>query len=276
VVGGGELVAGLALAHLALTRDQAGWVTAAVAGVVLATALLVRVGALAGVGTVLGWAAVVLLADQQIDARPWIPVVVALALLVVAQVLSIAPAPAEAEAATDAQVEVRLKWWARWDLPLLVTAAPVAITALSAAGSTSHWGATFAAVGLECLSVAVRLRRTPAVAVPVAAVGAALVLAGADNAGEGWLALALLGLSVALTALAASTHRNMRLPFQIGGALAALASWQVAMAWLGWTGQQSIDVTAAGAGALAMAAALLARTNLVERSWLMVWGGTAV
>jgi len=274
VVGGCELVAGLALAYLALTRDQAGWVTAAVAGVVLATALLVRVGALAGVGTVLGWAAVVLLAGQQIDARPWIPVVVALALLVVAQVLSMAPAPSEAEAAAEAQVG--LKWWARWDLPLLVTAAPVAITALSAAGSTSRWGATFAAVGLECLVVAVRLRRTLAVAVPVAAVGAALVLAGADNAGEGWLALALLGLSVALTALAAYTHRSPRLPFQIGGALAALASWQVATAWLGWTVQQSIDVTAAGAGVLAMAAALLARTKLVERSWLMVWGGMAV
>jgi len=283
----------LPLAYLVLTRDQAGWVSAAVAGVVLATALLVRVGALVGVGTVLGWAAVVLLAGQQIDDRPWIPVVVALALLVVAQLLSMAPAPApspspsaaeakegQAEALqgqVEVQVEVEVRWWARWDLPLLVTAAPVAITALlSAAGSTSHWGATFAAVGLECLAVAVRLRRTLAAAVPVAAVGAALVLAGADNAGQGWLALALLGLSVALTALAAYTHRSMRLPFQIGGALAALASWQVATVWLGWTVQQSIGVTAAGAGAVAMAAALLARSNLVERSWPMVWGGMAV
>jgi hypothetical protein len=283
----------LPLAYLVLTRDQAGWVSAAVAGVVLATALLVRVGALVGVGTVLGWAAVVLLAAQQIDDRPWIPVVVALALLVVAQLLSMAPAPApspspsaaeakegQAEALqgqVEVQVEVEVRWWARWDLPLLVTAAPVAITALlSAAGSTSHWGATFAAVGLECLAVAVRLRRTLAAAVPVAAVGAALVLAGADNAGQGWLALALLGLSVALTALAAYTHRSMRLPFQIGGALAALASWQVATVWLGWTVQQSIGVTAAGAGAVAMAAALLARSNLVERSWPMVWGGMAV
>ncbi|MDQ1537946.1 MAG: hypothetical protein QOE58_2339, partial [Actinomycetota bacterium] len=269
IVGGCELVTGLALAHLTLTRDQAGWVTAAVAGVVLATALLVRVGALAGVGTVLGWVAVVLLAGQHFDARPWIPVVVALSLLVVAQVLSMTPAEAEA------QVEVRLKWWARWDLPLLVTAAPVAITALPAAGSTSHWGATFAAVGLECLAVAVRLRRT-LVAIPVAAIGGALVLTGADNAGQGWLTLALLGLSVALTALAAHTHRSMRLPFQMSGALAALASWQVATAWFDWTVQQWIDVTAISAGALAMATALLARTNLGERSWLMVWGGMAV
>jgi hypothetical protein len=294
VVGGGELVGGLALANLLLARDQAGWVTAAVAGVVLATAVLVRVGALAGVATVLGWAAAVLLAGQQIDDHPWIPVVVALALLVIAQLLSMAPAPAPAEARAesqaqaeseaqagaetkaDAKVEAGLTWWARWDLPLLVTAAPVAFTALVAAGNTPRWGATFVAVGLECLAVAVRLRRARALALSVAAVGAALMLAGADNAGSGWLALALLGLSVALTVLAAYTHRSRRLPYQLGGALSALASWQVAAVWLGWTVQQSIDITSVAAGVLAMAAGLLARTSLIERSWLLVWGGMAV
>jgi hypothetical protein len=176
----------------------------------------------------------------------------------------------------NAVAEARLRWWVRWDLPLLVTAAPVAITALSAAGSGPHWGATFVAVGLECLAVAVRIRRTLAVAVPVGAVGAALMLVGSDNAGQGWLALALLGLSVAMTTLAVHTDRRMRLSFQIGGALAALASWQVTTAWLGWAVQQSADVTAVGAGALAVAASLMARSNLIERSWLLVWGGMSV
>ena len=266
VMGGVELVASVALAHLTLTGEQLGWVSVAAAVAVVATALLARLGALAAVGIVRGWIAVVLLAGDQIDARPWIPVVVALVLLVVAQLLFIAGAEARAGR----------QWWARWDLPLLVAAAPVAATALFAAGGSDNWGPTYIAVGLESLVVTVRWRRVPAVAVPAGVISTALVLAGAGNAGQGWLALALLGLSVALTAVAASTHGSVRLPFQIGGALAALASSLVTMGWLGWTAQQSADVLSVGAGLLAMAAASVSRVHRVERSWLVVWGGMAV
>jgi len=102
------------------------------------------------------------------------------------------------------------------------------------------------------------------------------MLAGAGNAGQGWLALALLGLAVALTALAAQTHGSARLQLQIGGALAALAAWQVATAWLGWTVQQTVDVTALGTGLLAVAASATARCDRIERSWPLIWGGMAV
>lgn len=278
VMGGAELVAGVSLAHLTLTSEQMGWVSVAAAVAVVATALLARLGALAAVGIVRGWIAVVLLAGDQIDARPWIPVVVALALLVAAQLLFMAEARVTtgADASSGAGARAGRQWWARWDLPLLVAAAPVAATALFAAGGSDSWGPTYIAVGLESLAVTVRLRRVPAVAVPAGVISAALVLAGAGNAGRGWLALALLGLSVALTALAASTHGSVRLPFQIGGALAALASSLVTMGWLGWTAQQSADVLSVGAGLLAMAAASVALIHRIERSWLFVWGGMAV
>ena len=262
VIGGGELLTAMAAAHALLSRDEAGWVTAGAAGAILATALLARTGALSGVATVLGWVAVVLLAGPQMDARPWIPVAVALALLVVAQVLSM--------------VKTRPDWWARWDLPLMVTAAPVAMTALVSAAKGDHWGGTFVLVGFECLAVTVRLRRILAVAVPVGAIGTTLVLSGAADAGQGWLALALLGLSVTLTVLAAYAHGSARLPLQIGGALAALAAWQIATTWFGWPVRKSVDVTAVGAAMLAMAAVLVARFRRLEHSWVFVWGGMAV
>jgi len=262
VIGGGELLTAMAASYALLSRDEAGWVTAGAAGAILATAVLARTGALSGVATVLGWVAAVLLGGPQIDERPWIPVAVALALLVVAQVLSM--------------VKARPGWWARWDLPLLVTAAPVAMTALVSAARGDHWGGTFVLVGFECLAVMVRLRRILAVAVPVGAIGTTLVLSGAADAGQGWLALALLGLSATLTVLAADAHGSARLPLQIGGALAALAAWQVATTWFGWPVRKSVDVTAVGAAMLAMAAALVARFRRLEHSWVFVWGGMAV
>lgn len=266
VIGAAELMAGVALAYLSLSSDQAGWASLIAAGAVLATAGLSGAGALAGAGILAGWGAVVLLAGGQIEARPWIPVVVTLVLLAGAHLLSSLPAKADA----------RPLWWARWDLPLLVTAAPVALTALAAAAGSPQWGATFVAVGLESLLVAVRLRRVPAVATTTAAIGWGLVLAGAADAGEGWLALALLGFSAALTALAVSAQGQARLLCQVSGALAALVAWQVTVIWLSWPLQQSIDVTALGAGVLALAAALVARSRLLERSWSLVWGGMAV
>ncbi len=266
VIGAAELIAGVALAYLLLTRQQAGWVSVIAAGAVLATAALAGAGALSGVAALVGWGAVVLLAGGQIDVRPWIPVVVALGLLAAAHLIS----------SFTVKADARPLWWARWDVPLLVTAAPVALTALFAEGGSRQWGATFVAVGLESLLVAVRLRRVPAVATAAAAIGTGLVLAGAANAGDGWLALALLGFSAALTALALSAEGRVRLLCQISGALAALVAWQVTTFWLSWPLQQSIDVTAVGAGVLAMAAALVARFRLLERSWSLVWGGMAV
>lgn len=262
IIGGAELLAALFTAYALLSREQTGWVMASAAGVIMATALLARAGALAGVSTILGRAAVVLLASPQIEARPWIPVAVALALLAIAQVLSATQTGAE--------------WWARWDLPLLVAAAPVAVTALTAATVGDDWGRTFVAVGFECLGVAARLRRILMVLVPVGTIGTALVLAGTANMGEGWLAIALVALSAALTTLAASVHGSARRPLQIGGALAAVAAWSVATDWFGWSAQRSVDVTMVGAGMLAMSAALVARSNRLEHSWVLVWGGMAV
>jgi len=69
---------------------------------------------------------------------------------------------------------------------------------------------------------------------------------------------------------------SARRPLQIGGALAALAAWSVATDWFGWPAQRSVDVTMVGAGMLAMSAALVARSNRLEHSWVLVWGGLGV
>jgi hypothetical protein len=259
VVGGSELVLALAFAAV-LPHYQAGWVAAAVAATVLATALLSLAGVLSVVAAVVGWAAVLLLAGQEVNAHPWIAVTVALALLLSAHGLSV--------------LMPNSRWWMRWDLPLLVAAAPIGITALVAAEGDQS-GMTFTAVGIECLAVAVRLRRAPTAAAPVAAVGSALVLVAAANAGYGWLALALTALSAALTALGARTRGAARPALQVGGAVAALAAWQVATTGC-WPNQEAVNVSAVAAGVLVLGAALVARRRLLDQSWPLVWGGLGI
>ena len=258
VVGGSDLLIAVAVATVALPRHQAGWVAVAAAIAVLATALLSLAGVLSVVAALMGWDAVLLLAGPQVDDRPWVPVVVALALLLSAQGLSVLMPTGD--------------WWTRWDLPLLIAAAPIGITALSAAEG-DQIGPTFSAVGIQCVAVGVRLRRTRTPAALVAGVGSALVLAGAASAGPGWLALALTTLSAALTGLGARAHGAARTALQIGGALAALAAWQAATTWWGWPDQRLLDVTAVVAGVLVLGAALVARRRLLDQSWSLVWGG---
>ncbi|HET7820175.1 MAG TPA: hypothetical protein VFL10_01510 [Ornithinibacter sp.] len=260
-VGAADVVLGLLVAATLLPADPSGWVFATAATTALVTAVLSRVGARAAVAVVLGWAAVLLLVAPQIEARPWIAALVTLGLLAAAELLS---APSAV-----------VPWWARWDDPLLVSAVPVASTALVLSAGTSSAAVTFTAVGAECVAVASWLRKRPLVAVPAGCAGTVLVLVGAGTAGPGWLALALLGLSAGLTGIATRAHGVRRTALQVSGAVAAVGAWRVASNAWDLSDQRAVELAATGAALVVVAAVAAAIATRVDRSWVLVWGGTA-
>jgi hypothetical protein len=270
VIGAVEVGCALVLTFGVVPMPDAGWVTMGVAAVALAIGVLTGAGSLAGGALLVAWVAVLRLFWPELTDRPWVSVVVAAALAVAAQVLH--------------RLVAERRPWCRWDIPLLVVAAPVAVTALvaasdAAAGAAADRGAfvsTYAVVGALVVAVAIRLRRNAVLAEVLGWVGTALVQLAAARAEAGWLALALLALAAAHTGLAVKATGGKRLARQLVGVIAALASWGVALAWFGWPNQQAVDVTAVGAGAVALLAAGVAWSRRIDRSWLLVWGGAAV
>jgi hypothetical protein len=260
VVGAAEVVLSQALA-LAVPRDPGGWLMVAGAVVVLGVALLLRVGSLSCVALVLGWFGAVRLSFERVETSPWIAVTVATALLVVAEILHRALADRT--------------WWSRWDLPVLVSAAPVATTALWAAADGDGFSWTYFSVGLMCAVVAGRLYRTVEASASLAGVGTVLMFTGTANAGPGWVALLLLAYAVGCTAAAMVAAAPWKYVLQLGGAVLALASWLAALAWLDWSDQRSFDVTVAVAGAVTLLAAGVALSRRLHPSWVWAWGGTA-
>ena len=123
------------------------------------------------------------------------------------------------------------------------------MTALAAASGSSAAPVTVL-VGVETLAVAWRLRKTPGLALGLGTLGAALVLAGAAQAGGLWLAAAFLVLAAALTGFATRATGAARIPLQVGGAVSVAAAWASAMGAWGWNAQQACDVTALAAGAV--------------------------
>ena len=79
--------------------------------------------------------------------------------------------------------------------------------------------------------------------------------------------MALLALSVGLTALAVPAGGTARWALQLGGAATALAAWAAAAGLAGLDSPDSVDVTAAGAGALALTCAVVLRARPTTRSW---------
>lgn len=262
VLGGLELGAGVLLALLAAPTRTAGWVSAGTAIVLLMTGVLARVGLLGGAATVLGWLALLLVVGTDSQIWPWVGILVVAVLLAAAELLH--------------RVMPDGTWWSRWDVPLLLAAVPVALTALAFSGAGGTFATTSVLLGVECWAVALRLHAVAWALATLGVTGTGLVLVGAAAASSGWLALALLVLSIGLSVIAVSTSGRTSLLFQLGGAGAAVAAWSATLDWLDWTAQQSVDITAVGAGVVALAASGLALIGSIERSWVLVWGGTAV
>ncbi len=260
VLGAGELAVGAMVALGSVGGATRGWLLLSAAGLLLVTSVLLRVGALGGAGVVVAWFAALLIAESVTETTAWIALLVAAVLL--------GGAEAAHRLVTDRA------WWSRWDIPLLVAAGVVAMTALAAASGSSVAPVTVL-VGVETLAVAWRLRTTPGAALGLGALGAALVLTGAAQAGGLWLAAAFLVLAAALTVMATRTTGAARSLLQVGGAVSAAAAWVSAVDALGWSAQQACDVTAIAAGAVTIAGAAIAWTRRVDRSWVLAWSSVA-
>jgi hypothetical protein len=262
-LGATELVAGVMVSVLFVSGDAGGWLAAAGSTTLLAVALLTRAGALGGAAVLLGWYAAVRLATPELEIRPWVAVLVAAALLLSAGLI------------TRRAVQAPTPAWSRWDIWLLVAAAPVASTGLVQALDGDFFTLTFVLVGLECAAVAVGLPRWPATRVGLGLVAALLVLTGAADAGEGWLSLTLLAMSVTASVLAVRTSGPARLVLQITGAVLASLAWLVALSWFGWSAATAVDVTTAGAGGVSLLAASALQVHSLDQAWAKVWGGAA-
>ncbi len=260
-LGAVEVVAGGLLATASTTGVTLGWFLLAVAVVTLATATLALAGVLGGVGVVLAWAGAALLVGPDATVPTWLGVVCAGALIALSEVARrFAPDPC---------------WWSRWDVPLLVAAAPVAVTTLATCGPGASGAAGTAAIGLEVIVVAVLWRHQSLVAALLGPLGTVLVLQGAATAGGYWLALALVGLSAGLTALAGRSTGAVRGVLQVGGALAAAAAWVEVLSTAPWPPQAELDVTVLGSAVVTVALAAVAWTHRIGRSWILAWSVTA-
>jgi hypothetical protein len=259
--GSAELLAGLALAVVAVSAPASGWLMLVVAAVVLGAAVLHRMGVLSGAAALLAWIAIIVLTDQAVLDRTWVALPVTLALLVLAD---------------GARTSERPAWWARWDVSLFVAAHLVAATALLAAMDTDAGALVIAAVGGLALCVAVRLRASRGIAVPYAAAGLLLVLLGAADAGPGWMSLAMLLIATGCVVAASRIdERPSRWLLQTVGAAAAALSWQQATLWWGLSVQRAADLSALGAGAVVLAVAVACAMRPPARSWMFTWGGVA-
>ncbi|WP_372594723.1 hypothetical protein, partial [Actinotalea sp.] len=260
VLGAVQLTGWLVIAAAATTPGRAGVVLGG-AGALLAIALLSGVGSTAGLGLVVAWLGWHLAADP---GSPWAEVATAYGLVAVGVAVSVLPG--------------RRRGWSRWDVPVALAALPaVALALVRAEGG--QFAPVSTVIGLLVVGAAVRLGRHRSrllLSETLGVVGTGLILAGAGSASPGWLALALLALSGAHTALAVVREVGLaRTARQVVGAVAAVAAWGATVDWLGWSGQQSSDLTAVlGAGVLVLLLLATAR-GVLERSWTMVWGAAA-
>ncbi len=259
VLGAVQLAVWLIVALGAQTPRQAAVVLGA-AGLILAIAALSGVGVTAGIALVVGWAGWHLLAEP---GTPWADVAVAVALVAAGVGVSLVPG--------------HRRGWSRWDLPVALAGAPAALLALVRAEG-ANVAPVFTVVGLLVVGAAVRLgwhRRRLVLSEVLGVLGTGIILVGTGESSAGWLALALLALSAAHTALAAvresGTARTIR---QVVGALAGAAAWGAALAWLAWPDQRASDVTAVGGAVLTVLLLLAQSRGLLGRSWVTVWGAT--
>jgi len=255
-IGAVGLGAGLLVAVLVMPSSLTQVVAVGTAVVVLVVALASRIGSLAGLAVVLAWGAAASLLS--LPSRPWVAIATSTTLL---------GAAAGVRRVTSDRVA-----WSRWDVPLLVAAAPVAATALDAVPVLLPLA--YGAVGLQVVAVAIRLRRRRALSEILGWTGTALITLGSARAGTGWLALSLAALSAAHTGLAIVSPPRARTARQVVGALAGLGAWLVALVWLTASLQREVEITALGGAGLALAIVVVLARAQVDRSWAVSWGTT--
>ncbi len=242
------------------TATTSGVLLLAAAVLTGAIAGLGGVGAIGAVAVLLAWVGTrVLLADAYAGA--WVDVGVVGLLLAAALATSLVRTP-----------EPR---WARWDVPLSVTAVLPALSALAVAGPGER-SAVSVVIGGFAIGAAVRLARRRATSETLATVGSTLVLLGAVWASRGWAVGALAGLAAAHTTLAALRESGgWRTARQWVGAILAAAAWLVFVGGptvFGGNDQLRVDATAVGAALVTVGAIGAGAAGRLDRSWSVPWG----
>jgi hypothetical protein len=238
VLGAGAFVAGGISGLVDGSSDVVGWTAAGMSLVVLATAVLLPLGALVAAAEVLATAAYVLLAPWDPLERTWTFAPWALLLL-------------GAALATRRSGE-----WsaARWDLPSFFVAHGVGAFALVAAFDSRELAVTYTLFSGLSVAVAAVLRRWP-----WAAAGAVLALVGGIDAGSGWFALVLLVEGVALTVVGLLHSRGARWVLLGLGATALVGAWFDLAEWQRWSAETVYYTTMPVAAVVALVAAASVR-----------------
>ena len=239
---------------IALTDPEpvvVGWTALGLGAVVAAVALLLPLGALIAGAEILGAVAFGLLAPWEPDQLPWTFAPVVVALLLVAWATH---RPGAARAA-------------RWDLPSFVVAHGVAAMALQFGVVADRIPATFLAIAVPALGIAVVLRRSP-----WAVASGLLVLVAAGDSGPGWLALVLAIEGVLLDAAALRIrHSLQRTAVAALGALFVVSAWFYLGVWQDWSTRSFHLATVAGALTIGLVAAVALRTGKGPRTLTGVW-----
>ncbi|MCG2802195.1 MAG: hypothetical protein L6311_08880 [Cellulomonas sp.] len=266
--GSTHLALGTGVAVLGGCLDpSSGW--AALIGVasafVLAVGVLTLLAPLAAAALVLVWVGSQVLLGGPLD--PAVQLVLVATVLVLAHLVSRRPHSG----------------WTRPDAWLALTAVPAHLVGLTLALDQASRAPddpgpqlAVAAGGLALIASAGRLRRRRTLAELLGWAGTAVLLLGSALAGAGWPTLTLALTAAAHTALAAFVSRGTaRAVRQVVGAVAAIAAWACALAWLSPGLAAGTDLTLGlGAGILVLLAALVNRRG-IDRSWVVVWGTAA-
>jgi len=207
-------------------------VACSAAAAIAAVALLLRLGSVTVVGYGFLTVAALALTPRDPQQEPWILVVWAAALMVVAAALRPASRALPVEA--------------RWDLPAAVVAAGAVCAALAQAPLVDAIAVTYLAAGALILATGLGLRSVVGIGI-----GAALMIVGAIDAGPAWGALAL-GLAAAGIAVAAVTLRLDPMP-----RLAAQASAAALFAGAVYQAGEAVEATWSELAVASMAGAVI-------------------
>lgn len=233
------------------TTTEIGWMSAGLAVVALAAALLLSLGALAGLFETLAFISMLLLSPWDPIEHPWSIVPVGVAVLMAAWMTwspGTQPRPS------------------RWDIPSFVVAHGVIGTALVASVIEDSVSPTFLAAAAVSVAVSIVIRQWP-----WAVAGAALTLFAAADAGPGWLALALLAAGLALTVAGLQLSSPMRWILLLLGGGSIVGSWISLAVWLSWSVSTVLYATAPGAAAVSICAAAVLRSRRAPHELAVVW-----
>jgi hypothetical protein len=252
----GLLIVPLSLAPVfALDTTTVGIASLAAAAGYVLVAVLLRAGSVTAPALGLATYGITMLLPSSAVEHPWI-------LVAVASVMTAWSFAAERLQSTDAAASP----WTRWDLPALVVAHAITVTALILTLGDSPDPSTWIAAG--ALSMLVGIWRKNRWWIDA---GLLLVIVGSGLADDPWL---LVGLSLAAARGMYGVWRDKGIARVVDHSIAVtafVAAWVDLAILAEWTYVEVVSYGSVSAGAVVAIIALLSRTGLAKRDTLFVW-----